>query len=152
MQFGITSTEIRTVAEFLSQRSLVDESPKYRDGYQQAVKDMEELLSEKVMQNMKVVAEELDRINAMQSTGLFDVNGMEIFEGDIVKLCFEEDGLFEICLDTVGGFYTKSVLTGKIQFLEVSDFDELETAKEVFNEYVEIVGNIYENPEFLEEE
>lgn len=64
MQFGITSTEIRTVAEFLSQRSLVDESPKYRDGYQQAVKDMEELLSEKVMQNMKVVAEELDRINA----------------------------------------------------------------------------------------
>ena len=85
----------------------------------------------------------------MQSTGLFDVNGMEIFEGDIVKLCFEEDGLFEICLDTVGGFYTKSVLTGKIQFLEVSDFDELETAKEVFNEYVEVVGNIYENPELL---
>lgn len=88
----------------------------------------------------------------MQSTGLFDVNGMEIFEGDIVKLCFEEDGLFEICLDTVGGFYTKSVLTGKIQFLEVSDFDELETAKEVFNEYVEVVGNIYENPELVEEE
>ncbi|MBT0903776.1 hypothetical protein KJR36_03610 [Streptococcus infantarius subsp. infantarius] len=37
-------------------------------------------------------------------------------------------------------------------FLEVSDFDELETAKEVFNEYVEIVGNIYENPELVEEE
>lgn len=82
----------------------------------------------------------------MSSTGLFDVNGEEVFESDIVKLCFEEDGLFEICLDTVGGFYTKNVLTEKIRFLEASDFDELETVKEVFNEYVEIVGNIYENP------
>lgn len=88
----------------------------------------------------------------MQSTGLIDKNGEEVFEGDVVKLCFEEDGLFEIYLDTVGGLYTKSVRTGKIQFLELSGFDELETAKEVFNECVEIVGNIYENPELLEEE
>jgi len=34
----------------------------------------------------------------------------------------------------------------------INQLDELETAKEVFNEYVEIVGNIYENPELLEEE
>ena len=92
-----------------------------------------------------------DENKLMQSTGLKDVNGKEIFEGDLVKLCFEEDGLFEICLDTIGGFYTKSVLTGKIQFLEASDFDELEIAKEVFNEYVEVVGNIYEDKELLEE-
>ncbi len=34
----------------------------------------------------------------------------------------------------------------------INQLDELETAKEVFNEYVEIVGNIYENPELLEED
>lgn len=93
---------------------------------------------------------DFDEIELMQSTGLKDVNGKEIFEGDIVKLCFEEDGLFEAHLDTVGGFYTKSVLTGKIQFLEASDFDELETAKEVFNEYVEVIGNIWEDGELLD--
>lgn len=64
MQFGISSTEVKTVAEFLLQHSLLDDNPKYKEGYQQAVKDMEELLSEKVMQNMKAMAEELDRINA----------------------------------------------------------------------------------------
>lgn len=64
MQFGISSTEVKTVAEFLLQHSLLDDNPKYEEGYQQAVKDMEELLSEKVMQNMKAMAEELDKINA----------------------------------------------------------------------------------------
>lgn len=63
MQFGISSTEVKTVAEFLLQHSLLDDNPKYEEGYQQAVKDMEELLSEKVMQNMKAMAEELDKIN-----------------------------------------------------------------------------------------
>ncbi len=64
MQFGISSTEVKTVAEFLLQHSLLDDNQKYKEGYQQAVKDMEELLSEKIMQNMKAMTEELDRINA----------------------------------------------------------------------------------------
>ena len=47
MQFGISSTEVKTVAEFLLQHSLLDDNQKYKERYQQAVKDMEELLSEK---------------------------------------------------------------------------------------------------------
>lgn len=116
----------------------------------------EEIVTQKIYSERGLAIErdihshDFDDVNLMQSTGLKDINGKEIYEGDVVKLCFEEDGLFEICLDTVGGFYTKSVLTEKIQFLEASDFDELETAKEVFNEYVEFVGNVHENPDLLD--
>lgn len=80
MQFGITSTEIRTVAEFLSQRSLVDESPKYRDGYQQAVKDMEELLSEKVMQKLYTVEiPNPNRADVSLALGLYNDGKVAIF-------------------------------------------------------------------------
>lgn len=58
MQFGISSAEVRLVADFLSQRSLLDDDPKYEEGYRQAVEDMKELLSEKVRQNMERVREE----------------------------------------------------------------------------------------------
>lgn len=53
MQFGISSTEVRLVADFLSQRSLLDDDPKYEEGYRQAVEDMKELLSEKVRQKVE---------------------------------------------------------------------------------------------------
>lgn len=59
MQFGISSAEVRLVADFLSQRSLLDDDPKYEEGYRQAVEDMKELLSEKVRQNMERVREEV---------------------------------------------------------------------------------------------
>lgn len=53
----------------------------------------------------------------MQSTGLIDKNGEEVFEGDVVKLCFEEDGLFEIYLDTVGDFTQRVCVQEKYNFL-----------------------------------
>ncbi|MBF0818730.1 hypothetical protein [Streptococcus acidominimus] len=59
MQFGISSAEVRLVAYFLSQRSLLDDDPKYEEGYRKAVEDMKELLSEKVRQNMERVREEV---------------------------------------------------------------------------------------------
>lgn len=53
MQLGISSAEVRMVAEFLSQYHLSDDDPKYEEGYRQAVEDMKELLSEKVRQKME---------------------------------------------------------------------------------------------------
>lgn len=53
MQLGISSAEVRMVAEFLSQNHLSDDDPKYEAGYRQAVEDMKELLSEKVRQKME---------------------------------------------------------------------------------------------------
>lgn len=82
----------------------------------------------------------------MQSTGLFDKNGKEIFEGDIIRYDID---VVDIKKHPTLGFYT--VLDGREGFfgdgMSINDFEE--DAKE-FSKTVEIIGNIYENPELLE--
>jgi len=71
----------------------------------------------------------------MQFTGLLDKNGKEIYEGDIVEnngcnwqVTWKEGGVFIEILDA--GKNGKWWISGE-------------------NEYSEIIGNIYENPELL---
>lgn len=103
----------------------------------------------------------------MQSTGLTDKNGKEIFEGDILKFIDEWD---EYCHEgyidgsTSGinyvGIETDSTcfIFGKTRISDSSLFyymyDEHLTFKELITDNeieFEVVGNIYENPELLEE-
>lgn len=78
----------------------------------------------------------------MQSTGLFDKNGNEIFEGDIVKFTITNG--FDYVVDEYG------VVTYKQgAFFIVKDFAEY-LISYVYTDEIEVVGNIYENPEFLE--
>ena len=82
----------------------------------------------------------------MQSTGLFDRNGKEIFEGDIIT-----NGPDVMCMKRHNtlGFYVEE--KGKVEFIADSavleDFEE--DAKEIADR-LEIIGNIYENTELLE--
>nr|DAN51257.1 MAG TPA: YopX protein [Caudoviricetes sp.] len=88
----------------------------------------------------------VDNLVIMQSTGLKDKNGKEIFEGDVVQFedCSEAShflyintGIIEWCQ---GGFHVTnrdSVLMG-----DLLDGDVLD---------VKIIGNIYENPALLED-
>ena len=76
----------------------------------------------------------------MQSTGLHDNNGVEIFDGDIVRLQdelhlikfekyrFEADGFWMNWQDDPGDFFSEDAY-----------------------KKCEVIGNIYENPELLEE-
>jgi uncharacterized phage protein (TIGR01671 family) len=86
-----------------------------------------------------------EHIILMQSTGLFDKNGQEIFEGDVILWSywdeFEDSGRAKIIFDK-GMFKLLDIRTGK----EVWDnlFDCLENCDVYFQ------GNIYENPELLE--
>lgn len=74
----------------------------------------------------------------MQWTGLKDVNGKKIYDGDIVRIP-AEDGNFHVEWDDNTARY---VMNG--HGLTV-DFDNF------YGEEIEIIGNIYEHPELLEE-
>lgn len=89
-----------------------------------------------------------EEFKLMQSTGLRDKNGKEIFEGDIVKFP-EFNG--DIYITPVA--WDKSCACFGVSFsgkYPVS-FDYLEEFYTELKE-IEVVGNIYENPELLEGE
>lgn len=92
-----------------------------------------------------------DEIELMQSTGLFDKNGQEIFEGDIIDTTDYEGGL-----SSVGNPLVK-VESDKYGFIVTGDFPcspitlkEFEDGRKFAGVKVKIIGNVYENPELLE--
>ena len=81
-----------------------------------------------------------DEIELMQSTGLKDKNGKEIFEGDIVKMAkdvYSEPTYYEVVRHRGGAYRLESKQHGCELWLRHTD--------------CEVVGNIYENPELLED-
>lgn len=73
-----------------------------------------------------------------QFTGLFDKNDKEIYEGDIVRI-YPEGDLREIIYDLERASYVADERN--------SGHDELSPL--LWNEKVEVIGNIYENSELL---
>ena len=80
-----------------------------------------------------------DEIKLMQSTGLKDKNGKEIFEGDIVKMAkdvYSDLTYYEIVRHRGGAYRLESNQHGCELWLR--------------HTICEVIGNIYENPELSE--
>ena len=78
-------------------------------------------------------------VKLMQSTGLKDKNGKEIFEGDIVKMSkdvYSEPTYYEVVRHRGGAYRLDSKQHGCELWLRHTD--------------CEVVGNVYENRELLE--
>lgn len=89
---------------------------------------------------------DFDEIELMQFTGIKDKNGKEIYDGDIVKFSDCDDDVYvtPVVWDKNYACFGVS-FSGKYPI----SFDYLE---EFYTELkdIEVVGNIYENPELLE--
>ena len=83
-----------------------------------------------------------DEIELMQSTGLKDKNGKEVFIGDIIKCMIGCP--HEVYLEKeYGGKYIGGMPAIYLKGLREGY---------VWTEHEEVIGNIYENPELLEVE
>ena len=82
----------------------------------------------------------------MQSTGLKDKNGKEIFENDILK-CTSFDG--SIWYETVSWDSTLAGFTTQQNGYDATAISYITDSKAVT---VEIIGDIYRNPELVEEQ
>ena len=88
------------------------------------------------------------RFILMQSTGLQDKNGIEIFEGDIVRWkdleSFDDFKIDEVLKVEYSNEFLKWVAIDKNGLQDdLYDFSD--------NRELGVIGNIYENPELLEE-
>ena len=84
-----------------------------------------------------------DKVILMQSTGLFDKNNKEIFEGDVVRQVRTQPTTKN---ETITGVVT--MIEGA--WLIMNDYEQLASDLWSETDENEIIGNIYENKDILE--
>ena len=79
----------------------------------------------------------------MQSTGVYDKHGVEIFQGDVVKIIYDEEPFTGVVVYDLGEADFKATnghedYGNNFQYLTVG-------------ESIEVIGDIHKNPELLED-
>ncbi len=101
-------------------------------------------------ENVNDYEQPIHRVKFMQSTGLKDTNGVEIFEGDILKhIDFESN---ECAVNVVYMKHGSLVFDVKIDsdVYTVPVYSIHPEASRGYEDILEVIGNIYENPELME--
>ena len=88
----------------------------------------------------------LNQVTLMQSTGLFDKNGKEIFESDILK-CTSFDG--SLWYETVSWDSTLAGFATQQDGYDATAISYITDSKVIT---IEIIGNLHQNPELVEAE
>ena len=102
--------------------------------------------TDELVETDKFVERSIEGVKLMQSTGLHDKNGKEIFEGDILGVDTDEEIVnLNIYWDSKHALF----------MFESKKYNEKDLLAELVEDNTypfEIIGNIYENPELLEVE
>ncbi|EGP5077049.1 hypothetical protein E3O84_001094 [Enterococcus faecium] len=93
------------------------------------------------------IEHELDKVVLMQSTGLKDKNGVEIFEGDIVQWGDTPDWEEEPIRVAVVKINPDIQFDSNVGIFEYGRFIYRDTER-----FLTVLGNVYENSELLEVE
>ncbi|MEK3819644.1 YopX family protein [Cytobacillus sp. FSL W8-0315] len=100
---------------------------------------------------------EHERVVTMQFTGLKDKNGKEIYEGDLIKKKFKdrEIGEFYAIGEVVYGYWYAG-FTVPYNYHGYKKLERLSNSFDkdgwvVANRDMEVIGNIYENPELIKD-
>lgn len=101
----------------------------------------------------------IDEEYLMQSTGLFDKKGVEIFEGDILEIqgirMVVKFGSYEYIESSKSNGYTLGMVYDGLGFyvecINAADPDRISPFEPKTLKESAIIGNRFENPEFLED-
>ena len=93
-------------------------------------------------ENRHTLTRGFDEVILMQSTGLYDRHGVEIFEGDIVEIIYDEEPLTGVVAYDLGETDFKATnghedYGNNFQYLTVG-------------ESIEVIGNVHQHPDLLE--
>lgn len=124
--------------EILFRAKRIDDG-KWIDGDLTRCVVVEETHIHRIEDNLSTTTHRIDPETICQYTGLTDGNGVKIFENDICKL-IADDELYQIQWDEDTARYVL-IQFGSIMY----DFDCLSA------DDIEAIGNIFDNPELMEE-
>lgn len=110
------------------------------------------------IQRQNLTKEEVENVLFLQFTGLLDKNGNEIFVGDILKFFYfqkplgEKEGndeeIIGVCL-----IYPQNgvrCVVGETHFLVHENHAQFPNWEDFYTHDFEIIGNVFENPELIE--
>lgn len=87
-------------------------------------------------------------VDIMQSTGLKDADGVEIFEGDIMNFKYPRDRRYNVVAKVING---QDISAMVLKFGNDFSTEEFPLYKISAENNLKFIGNIYEDPELLED-